>query len=82
MKYLLMRGRNKQSLALSVAALVASTQFLWGSVWEEGLSESEFCLPGMQMMTAISHLSLILKLANDISAAMGLDFWATVLGKL
>ncbi len=88
MKYILMRCRSKQSVASSVAAssvaaLVASTQFLWSMVWEEGLSKFVlFYFSGMQIMTEISHPGLVLKLANDISAGMGLDFWDTVLGKL
>ena len=78
MKYLLMKCHKKQSVASSVAALVASNQFLWSMVWKEG--QNNFLL--LQMLTEISHLGLVLKLANDISAGMGLDFWATVLGKL
>ncbi len=84
MKYLLMTCRKKQSVVSSVLpAALALDQFLWSMHQEERLSKfCLFCLSGMQMMTQISHLGLVLKLANDISAGMGLDFWATVLGKL
>lgn len=49
---------------------------------EEDLSKFElFCFSSMQTWTEIAHVGLILKLANDISAGLGLDFWATVLGE-
>lgn len=83
MKYLLMTCPGKQSFKSLAAALLASSQFLGSMDRQEGLSKFMlFCLSGIQMMAQISHLGLVLKLANDISAGMGLHFWATVLGKL
>ncbi|KAL0047030.1 hypothetical protein WJX82_004537 [Trebouxia sp. C0006] len=86
MMMMLMTCRKKQSVVSSFVSSVlpvalALDQFLWSMHQEKCLSKLLlFCLSGMQMMTQISHLGLLLKLANDISAGMGLDFWATVLG--
>ncbi|KAL0033665.1 hypothetical protein WJX79_010885 [Trebouxia sp. C0005] len=81
LKYLLTTCRRTQPAAPSIAALVASTQFLCSMAPEEDLSKFElFCFSSMQTWTEIAHVGLILKLANDISAGLGLDFWATVLG--
>lgn len=63
--------------------MLAIHQFLWSMDRDEGLSKFDlFYFFGLQMMTQISHLGLVLKLANDISAGIGLDFWATVLSKI
>ena len=82
LKYMLLMCYVKEPFASSLATLAAVIHYLHSVGLEQILGRyglvSSFRL---QKLTEIAYVGLILKLASDIDAGMGLNFWATSFGK-